>query len=85
MSFLFVVLGSKSCVLVDELGRSNYGMCAVINVELSPTSIMWPQYLLLMKLKKTRWLLELLTIMFENNYSYDTAGDLRGFKTSTNV
>lgn len=69
----------------DELGRSNYGMCAVNPTRVSPTfNDAALRFVIDEVAKKTGWLLEIVNYNVENT-QYVTAGDLRGLDTLTNV
>lgn len=69
----------------DELGRSNYGMCAVNPSRVSPTfNDAALRFVVDETSKRTGWLLEIVNYNVENQ-QYVTAGDLRGLDALTNV
>ncbi|ODV94456.1 hypothetical protein PACTADRAFT_45167 [Pachysolen tannophilus NRRL Y-2460] len=69
----------------DELGRSNYGMCAVNPSRISPTfNDAALRFVVEHIAKQTEWLLEIVNYNVENT-QYVTAGDLRALDTLTNV
>lgn len=69
----------------DELGRSNYGMCAVNPTRVNPTfNDSALRFVVDEVSAKTGWLLEIVNYNVENT-QYVTAGDLRGLDTLTNV
>ncbi|CAK7910767.1 fatty acid synthase subunit beta [[Candida] anglica] len=69
----------------DELGRSNYGMCAVNPTRVNPTfNDAALRFVVDEVSAKTGWLLEIVNYNVENT-QYVTAGDLRGLDTLTNV
>lgn len=69
----------------DELGRSNYGMCAVNPARVSPTFNDSALRFVVDEVSvKTGWLLEIVNYNVENT-QYVTAGDLRALDTLTNV
>ncbi|ABN68335.2 Fatty acid synthase subunit beta Includes: 3-hydroxypalmitoyl-[acyl-carrier-protein] dehydratase; Enoyl-[acyl-carrier-protein] reductase [NADH]; [Acyl-carrier-protein] acetyltransferase; [Acyl-carrier-protein] malonyltransferase; S-acyl fatty acid synthas [Scheffersomyces stipitis CBS 6054] len=69
----------------DELGRSNYGMCAVNPSRVSPTFDDAALRFVVDEVSdKTKWLLEIVNYNVENQ-QYVTAGDLRALDTLTNV
>lgn len=69
----------------DELGRSNYGMCAVNPSRVSPTFDDAALRFVVDEVSdKTTWLLEIVNYNVENQ-QYVTAGDLRALDTLTNV
>ncbi|OBA21038.1 beta subunit of fatty acid synthase [Metschnikowia bicuspidata var. bicuspidata NRRL YB-4993] len=69
----------------DELGRSNYGMCAVNPTRVSPTfNDAAMRFVVDEVSEKTGWLLEIVNYNVENT-QYVTAGDLRALDTLTNV
>lgn len=69
----------------DELGRSNYGMCAVNPTRVNPTfNDAALRFVVDEVSSKTGWLLEIVNYNVENT-QYVTAGDLRALDTLTNV
>lgn len=69
----------------DELGRSNYGMCAVNPTRVNPTfNDAALRFVVDEVSDKTGWLLEIVNYNVENT-QYVTAGDLRALDTLTNV
>lgn len=69
----------------DELGRSNYGMCAVNPTRVNPTfNDAALRFVVNEVSSKTGWLLEIVNYNVENT-QYVTAGDLRALDTLTNV
>lgn len=69
----------------DELGRSNYGMCAVNPTRVNPTfNDAALRFVVEEVNKQTGWLLEIVNYNVENT-QYVTAGDLRALDTLTNV
>lgn len=69
----------------DELGRSNYGMCAVNPTRVDPTfNDAALRFVVDEVSAKTGWLLEIVNYNVENT-QYVTAGDLRALDTLTNV
>lgn len=69
----------------DELGRSNYGMCAVNPTRVNPTFNDAALRFVVDEVNaKTGWLLEIVNYNVENT-QYVTAGDLRALDTLTNV
>lgn len=69
----------------DELGRSNYGMCAVNPTRVNPTfNDAALRFVVDEVAQKTGWLLEIVNYNVENT-QYVTAGDLRALDTLTNV
>lgn len=69
----------------DELGRSNYGMCAVNPSRVSPTfDDAALRFVVDEVAAVTLWLLEIVNYNVENQ-QYVTAGDLRALDTLTNV
>lgn len=69
----------------DELGRSNYGMCAVNPTRVNPTfNDAALRFVVDEVAEKTGWLLEIVNYNVENT-QYVTAGDLRALDTLTNV
>lgn len=69
----------------DELGRSNYGMCAVNPTRVNPTfNDSALRFVVDEVSSKTGWLLEIVNYNVENT-QYVTAGDLRALDTLTNV
>lgn len=69
----------------DELGRSNYGMCAVNPTRVNPTfNDAALRFVVDEVSAKTGWLLEIVNYNVENT-QYVTAGDLRALDTLTNV
>lgn len=69
----------------DELGRSNYGMCAVNPTRVNPTfNDAALRFVVDEVASKTGWLLEIVNYNVENT-QYVTAGDLRALDTLTNV
>lgn len=69
----------------DELGRSNYGMCAVNPTRVSPSfNDAALRFVVDEVSEKTGWLLEIVNYNVENT-QYVTAGDLRALDTLTNV
>ncbi|CUM64807.1 uncharacterized protein PRCAT00002420001 [Priceomyces carsonii] len=69
----------------DELGRSNYGMCAVNPTRVSPTFNDAALRFVVDEISsKTGWLLEIVNYNVEDT-QYVTAGDLRALDTLTNV
>lgn len=69
----------------DELGRSNYGMCAVNPTRISPTFNDAALRFVVGEINThTGWLLEIVNYNVENT-QYVTAGDLRALDTLTNV
>lgn len=69
----------------DELGRSNYGMCAVNPTRVNPSfNDAALRFVVDEVATKTGWLLEIVNYNVENT-QYVTAGDLRALDTLTNV
>lgn len=69
----------------DELGRSNYGMCAVNPSRIDPTfNDAALRFVVDEVASTTGWLLEIVNYNVENT-QYVTAGDLRALDTLTNV
>lgn len=69
----------------DELGRSNYGMCAVNPTRVNPTfNDAALRFVVNEVSSRTGWLLEIVNYNVENT-QYVTAGDLRALDTLTNV
>lgn len=69
----------------DELGRSNYGMCAINPTRVNPTfNDAALRFVVDEVASKTGWLLEIVNYNVENT-QYVAAGDLRALDTLTNV
>lgn len=69
----------------DELGRSNYGMCAVNPLRILPSfNDAALRFVVEHISEQTGWLLEIVNYNVENT-QYVTAGDLRALDTVTNV
>ncbi|KAI5964258.1 FAS1 [Candida pseudojiufengensis] len=69
----------------DELGRSNYGMCAINPSRISSTfNDSALRFVVEEVSKRTNWLLEIVNYNVENQ-QYVAAGDLRALDTLTNV
>ncbi|KAL7663845.1 Fatty acid synthase subunit beta [[Candida] zeylanoides] len=69
----------------DDLGRSNYGMCAVNPTRVNPTFDETALRFVVDEVSSnTGWLLEIVNYNVENT-QYVTAGDLRALDTLTNV